>query len=71
MSENPAKLVGLNDRKGMIRVGMDADFCVFDDTEGFTVYMRCFDMTDVCRYMARSYSIKTNLHHTKVDKHQE
>eukprot|EP00698_Gefionella_okellyi_P013037 TRINITY_DN3540_c0_g2_i1.p1 TRINITY_DN3540_c0_g2~~TRINITY_DN3540_c0_g2_i1.p1 ORF type:complete len:458 (+),score=97.55 TRINITY_DN3540_c0_g2_i1:74-1447(+) len=37
MSENPAKLVGLAHRKGAIKVGLDADFCVFDDTTGFTI----------------------------------
>lgn len=38
-AERPAKQVGLNDRKGSIRVGNDADFVVFDPELSFTV--RC------------------------------
>ncbi|KAI1349010.1 allantoinase [Xylaria sp. FL0043] len=32
-SQATAKQVGLSHRKGALRVGMDADICVFDDTE--------------------------------------
>lgn len=37
MCEEPAKLVGLDHRKGKIAVGYDADFCVWDPEEEFTV----------------------------------
>jgi allantoinase len=37
MSEEPAKLVGLGDRKGALEPGMDADFCLFDDRAEWTV----------------------------------
>ncbi|KAG5998628.1 hypothetical protein E4U54_002149 [Claviceps lovelessii] len=32
----PAEQVGLSHRKGSLRQGMDADICVFDDTESWT-----------------------------------
>jgi N-acetylglucosamine-6-phosphate deacetylase len=31
MSTNPARIMGLGDKKGKIAVGMDADICIFDD----------------------------------------
>jgi allantoinase len=34
---NTARQVGLQDRKGALREGMDADVCVFDDEGGFVV----------------------------------
>ncbi|EFA77496.1 allantoinase [Heterostelium album PN500] len=37
MSDAPAKLVNLNDRKGSIAVGRDADFLVWDPEASFTV----------------------------------
>jgi len=37
MSEAPAHLVGLDDRKGAIAIGRDADFVVWDPDEAFTV----------------------------------
>ena len=37
MSEAPARLVGLDDRKGAIAIGRDADFVVWDPDEEFTV----------------------------------
>ncbi|KAI0849480.1 allantoinase [Daldinia vernicosa] len=33
-----AKQVGLSHRKGALKVGMDADICVFDDTEEWTLH---------------------------------
>ena len=30
MCENPAKMLGINDRKGAIEEGKQADICVFD-----------------------------------------
>lgn len=35
--ENTAKQVGLQHKKGSLRAGMDADFCVFDEKASFTV----------------------------------
>jgi allantoinase len=37
LSTNPAKLVGLNDRKGQIARGFDADLIVFDPDAPWTV----------------------------------
>ena len=37
MSDGPAKLAGLGDKKGAIRVGADADLVVFDPDTKFTV----------------------------------
>lgn len=37
LSENPARLVGMQDRKGRIAEGFDADFVVWDDEKTFTV----------------------------------
>ncbi|HEY2759310.1 MAG TPA: amidohydrolase family protein [Pirellulales bacterium] len=37
LSSNPAKLVGLSDRKGQIAVGLDADLIVFDPEAKWTV----------------------------------
>ncbi|EGG22030.1 allantoinase [Cavenderia fasciculata] len=37
MSDAPARLVNLNDKKGSIAVGRDADFVVFDPDQSFTV----------------------------------
>ena len=37
MSENPAKLIGLQKSKGKIAVGYDADFVIWDDEKRFTV----------------------------------
>jgi len=37
MAENPARLANLHDRKGAIRVGLDADLLIFDDTKPFVV----------------------------------
>ena len=37
MSAAPAKLAGLQERVGAIAVGMDANFCVFDDAAEFEV----------------------------------
>lgn len=37
LSEEPAKLVGLGQRKGKIAIGYDADFCVWDPDEEFIV----------------------------------
>ncbi|KAN0033753.1 hypothetical protein ACTFIV_000218 [Dictyostelium citrinum] len=37
LSNGPAKLVGLNDRKGSIEIGRDADFVVFNPNESFKV----------------------------------
>jgi allantoinase len=37
LSANPARLVGLDDRKGRIAPGMDADLCVWDHEEEWTV----------------------------------
>jgi allantoinase len=37
MSEHPARLVGLDHRKGTIAPGHDADFVVWDPDEAFTV----------------------------------
>jgi allantoinase len=37
MSEAPAKLAGLSERKGRIAVGLDADFTVFEPEAQFTV----------------------------------
>lgn len=31
MTLNPARVIGVDDRKGMLRPGMDADICIFDD----------------------------------------
>lgn len=37
LSEEPAKLVGLDHRKGKIAIGYDADFCVWNPDEEVTV----------------------------------
>ncbi|EGC31950.1 hypothetical protein DICPUDRAFT_57406 [Dictyostelium purpureum] len=37
MSDEPARLVGLNDRKGSIKIGRDADFVVWNPKEEFVV----------------------------------
>ncbi|KAM9998126.1 hypothetical protein ACTFIY_007792 [Dictyostelium cf. discoideum] len=37
MSDAPSRLVGLNDRKGSIKIGRDADFVIWDPEESFTV----------------------------------
>lgn len=37
LSVNPARLIGLADRKGRITAGWDADFCVWDPDEEWTV----------------------------------
>ncbi len=37
LSSNPARLVGLDDRKGRIATGFDADLCVWDHEEEWTV----------------------------------
>ncbi|KAN0009715.1 hypothetical protein ACTFIU_007014 [Dictyostelium citrinum] len=37
MSDEPSRLVGLNDRKGSIKIGRDADFVIWDPEESFTV----------------------------------
>jgi allantoinase len=37
MSERPARLVGLDRRKGAIAAGRDADFVVWDPEEAFVV----------------------------------
>ena len=37
MAGEPARLVGLDDRKGALAVGMDADFCLFDPDAEWTV----------------------------------
>ncbi|MBR5226196.1 MAG: N-acetylglucosamine-6-phosphate deacetylase [Clostridia bacterium] len=31
MTVNPARQIGMDDRKGVLRAGMDADVCIFDD----------------------------------------
>ncbi|MBA3482248.1 MAG: allantoinase AllB [Pirellulales bacterium] len=37
LSSNPARLVGLDDRKGRLAAGFDADLCVWDPSEEWTV----------------------------------
>ncbi|CAJ0902912.1 22628_t:CDS:2 [Entrophospora sp. SA101] len=37
LSRNPAKLVGLNDRKGEIKVGYDADIIIWNPEESFKI----------------------------------
>ncbi|KAM9960286.1 hypothetical protein ACTFIW_009414 [Dictyostelium discoideum] len=37
LSNGPSKLVGLNDRKGSIEIGRDADFVIFNPNESFIV----------------------------------
>ncbi|KAK5575576.1 hypothetical protein RB653_006709 [Dictyostelium firmibasis] len=37
LSDGPSKLVGLNDRKGSIEIGRDADFVIFNPNESFIV----------------------------------
>lgn len=37
MSANPARLIGMEDRKGKIEIGMDADIIVFDPEKTFAV----------------------------------
>jgi allantoinase len=37
LSENPSRLVGLGDRKGRIAPGYDADLCVWNHEEQWTV----------------------------------
>lgn len=37
MSEGPVSLAGLNDRKGRIAAGFDADFAVFDSRQGWKI----------------------------------
>ena len=37
LASKPAKQVGLNDRKGSLQIGADADFVVFDSNKEFTV----------------------------------
>lgn len=37
MSHHPAKLCGLDKNKGKIQIGYDADFCIWDPDEEFTV----------------------------------
>ncbi|KAN0055620.1 hypothetical protein ACTA71_008736 [Dictyostelium dimigraforme] len=37
MSDEPSRLVGLNDRKGSIKIGRDADFVIWNPEEQFTV----------------------------------
>jgi allantoinase len=43
MSSAPARLAGIDDRKGAIRTGMDADLVVFDPDSTFTVDPACLD----------------------------
>jgi len=37
MTERTAKIAGLQESKGMIRAGMDADFAIFDPEETFAI----------------------------------
>lgn len=37
MSENPAKLCGLDGNKGKLKVGYDADFCIWNPEEEWTI----------------------------------
>ncbi|MFZ1320093.1 MAG: allantoinase AllB [Ignavibacteria bacterium] len=37
MSANPARLIGMENRKGKIEIGMDADIIIFDPQKNFTV----------------------------------
>ncbi|KAI0400753.1 allantoinase [Xylaria palmicola] len=47
-SQATAKQVGLSHRKGAIRVGMDADICVFDDTEEWILQSRGMHWKNRC-----------------------
>ena len=41
ISETPAKIMGIDDRKGMLRKGMDADIICFDKHQNLTFVMQC------------------------------
>ncbi|KAI1173425.1 allantoinase [Nemania sp. FL0916] len=47
-SQATAKQVGLSHRKGALRVGMDADICVFDDTEEWSLQSRGMHWKNRC-----------------------
>jgi len=37
LTENPAKFLGLENKKGTLKVGLDADICIWNEEESFTV----------------------------------
>ncbi|GAW13661.1 hypothetical protein ANO14919_030500 [Xylariales sp. No.14919] len=47
-SQATAKQVGLSHRKGALKVGMDADICVFDDTEEWILQSRGMHWKNRC-----------------------
>lgn len=47
-SQATAKQVGLSHRKGGLKVGLDADICVFDDTEEWTLEYQCMHWKNRC-----------------------
>jgi allantoinase len=43
LTEKPAKFLGLEHRKGELKEGFDADICVFNEEEEFTVVKNCIE----------------------------
>lgn len=55
LSHHPAKLCGLDTNKARIQVGYDADFCIWDPEEEWTVSnTEAFFKTKICPYFGRT-----------------
>lgn len=55
LSHHPAKLCGLDTNKARIQVGYDADFCIWDPDEQWTVSnTEAFFKTNICPYIGKT-----------------